>query len=398
MYDFTRQAPRVAKGSSKWDLMLENREHLAEEGIVPFSVADMEFITAPEIREGLKEFIDKEILGYTDIWEDYKESVLKFFKNRHHWEIEKDWIVTTPGVVSAIYSAIEAFTTEDQGVVLLSPVYYPFQRAIKDTGRLEVRVPLLEEKGVYTIDFPGLEEALSKEENTCLIFCNPHNPIGRVWRREELEKVLSLCRKYGITLISDEIWWDFVMPGYRHTSMGTMITPEDRAVICTAASKSFNLAGLYTSNIILPNEEMRKEYLEILATRFRGLVGILGYVSTKVAYDRATPWLDELIEVLDENRRYLEDFFKENFPELTFSRMEGTYLFWVNFGSWGLTPEELEKFMTEKALLFLDEGYVFGEEGNGWERFNIACPKEILVEAMERLKKAAKAEGFVKEW
>lgn len=389
MYDFSRRPPRRDMGAMKWDSMEEVNPSVSEE-VVPLSVADMEFITAPEIREGLKEYIDKNILGYTGMWPEYRESVVNWFERRHNWKIEPEWIVSTPGVVSGIFDGIEAFTEKGEGVIILSPVYYPFQKAILNTGRTEVRVSLREEEGYYTIDFDALEEAMKKEENTLLIFCNPHNPVGRVWKRDELEEVLRLCRKYGVFLISDEIWWDFTFPGYTHISMGHLIEEDDRAMICTAASKSFNLAGLATSNIIIPNEELRERYEAQLELSDRGGVGALGLVGTKVAYDEGEKWLDALLEVLDKNRRYMEGFFKENLPEIITAPMEGTYLFWADFTPVREDPEELEEFMTKKAELFLDEGYIFGEEGKGWERFNLACPTEVLKETMERLKRALK--------
>ncbi|MDO5714587.1 MAG: MalY/PatB family protein [Tissierellia bacterium] len=387
MYDFSRRPPRKNKGSMKWDLMGDVNPNVKDE-VVPLSVADMEFITAPEIREGLKEYIDQEILGYTQMWDGYRETIRNWCKNMHQWDIQPEWIVNTPGVVSAIYDAIEGFTKDTDSIILLSPVYYPFQLAIQNTNRKEVRVPLLEEEGYYRIDFKALEEAMKLEDTKMLIFCNPHNPVGRVWTKEELEKVHRLCKTYNIFLLSDEIWWDIILPGHKHISMGKILDDESRGMICTSASKTFNLAGLATSNIIIPNEKVREIYQMALEKSDRGGVSALGLVGTKVAFDKGEPWLKECLEVIDKNRKYMEDFFDQHLPQITYSPMEGTYLFWADFRSIEEDYKELEEFMTKKAELILDEGYIFGEEGKGWERFNLACPTEVLVETMERLLEA----------
>ncbi|RVU55711.1 MalY/PatB family protein [Anaerosphaera multitolerans] len=387
-YDFETLVSRKKQGSEKWDQMYEWNPNVSED-VVPLSVADMEFKNAPEIIEGLKEYLDEVILGYAGPYPEYHEAVISWMKRRHNYDIEKDWIVTTPGVVNAFYAAVNAFTKEDDGVIIFRPVYYPFTNAIYANNRKLVNCPLIKTDGYYTIDFDKFEELARDPKNKLLIFCNPHNPVGRVWTRDELEKVGNICLENDIVLVSDEIWNDLIMPGYKHIMMGSISEEiENITITCTAPSKTFNLAGLATSNIIVKNEEMRSVYLEALAAMRSRMVNILGYKACELAYTKSEKWLDELIPVIDRNQRMVKDFFDERHPEIKAYLSEGTYLQWVDFSGLGLSNEELEEFMHMEAQFFTDEGYIFGEEGNGYERINLAAPTWVIKRELERLDKA----------
>lgn len=385
VYDFTSRTHRGGD-AEKWELMRALSPEVGDE-IVPLSVADMEFHTAPEISRGLAAYVQEEILGYPAVSKSYREAICQWARERHDVFLHPDDIVSTPGVVSALFTGIEAFTEPGDGVVILTPVYYPFSLAIEETGRKMVRVPLINKKGRYTIDEEALRESLRREDVKLMIFCNPHNPVGRVWSEKELHLVLDLCRCEGVFLISDEIWWDLIMPGVRHTSMGRLLTREDRGFICTSASKTFNLAGLSTSAILFLNEEVLARFSRVQEKSHRLNWNLLGYVGTRLAYEKALPWLEELLLTLDENRRAACAFFEEHLPKAVVSPLEGTYLLWVDLRAYEEDPLALEKKMLASDL-YLDEGYIFGEEGAGFERINLACPKEVLLPALERMRDA----------
>lgn len=386
-YDFKAHTKRKEVGSFKWDQMYALDPSVADE-VMPLTVADMEFKTPPEVVEGLKDFLDKAILGYTGPYENFLNAVVEWQKKRHNWEIEKEWIVNTQGVVSALHNAIKAFSKKGDGVIIFRPVYYPFGAAIEANERTEVNVPLLNDNGYYTIDYAGFEKAAAKSENKILLFCSPHNPGGRVWKKEELEKLAEIAIKHQLYVVSDEIWYDLVMPGYTHTVLATINEKiNSRLITCTAPSKSFNLAGLMTSNIIISNEDTRNQFKEELEKTHGNMVGILGYKSCELAYTKSEPWLDELLTVIDRNQRLVHDYFKENFPEVHAPLLEGTYVQWVDFSQLNLSNEEIEELFYKEAHFFSSHGDAFGKEGSGYERINIALPTAVLEEALHRLGK-----------
>ncbi|ARK22015.1 pyridoxal phosphate-dependent aminotransferase [Sporosarcina sp. P26b] len=387
-YDFTTRINRKNAGSLKWNQMYEWNPDVSEE-VIPLSVADMELKNPPEVIEGLKEYLDEAVLGYTGPTDGFLNAVVNWQKKRHNWEIKKEWIVNTAGVLPAFYTAIRAYTNVGDGVIIFRPVYYPFGAAIDDNKRTEVNVPLLYQDGEYTIDFEAFEKAAADPKNKILIFCSPHNPVGRVWKRDELEKVAEIAVKHSLYVISDEIWYDFVMPGYTHTVLATVNEKlNDLLITCTAPSKSFNLAGMMNSSTIISNEELREKFRHELGIVRGDLVGILGYKACELAYTKSEAWLDELLKLLDVNQRLVHEYFKENFPQIKAPLVEGTYLQWLDFRELDMTNEELEEFLHMEAEFFTDEGYVFGEEGNGFERINIALPTDALEEALHRLGKA----------
>ncbi|MDO5725590.1 MAG: MalY/PatB family protein [Tissierellia bacterium] len=395
MYDFKTVIPRKNTGSSKWIQMYEWNPNV-DEDVVPLSVADMELKNPPEVIEGLKKYLDNSVLGYTQSYDAYFESVKKWMKEKHNYDVKREWMINTPGVVNAFFGAVNAFTNPGDGVIIMRPVYYPFSMAIDMNERDLVNCPLLkDENGKYTIDFDKFEELCKVPENKLLIFCSPHNPVGRVWTKEELKRVGEIATRNNVLIVCDEIWNDIIMPGYEHTVMAT-ISEEiaNNTIICTSVSKTFNLAGLAVSNIFIQNEEIREKYIDAML-KMRSLnVNILGYKACEIAYNESENWLKELLELLDKNQRLVKDYFDEHHPKLTSNYIEGTYLQWIDFNALGMTNEELEEFMHKKAQFFTDEGYIFGSEGDGFERINVACPTDVLLRQLEKLSKALKAIGF----
>ncbi|MDA8424814.1 MAG: pyridoxal phosphate-dependent aminotransferase [Treponema sp.] len=385
-YDFETLVNRSGMGSSKWEQMKAAKSDVSE-GIVPFSVADMELRNPPEIIEGLKDYLDAAILGYTIPTPGYLDAVRLWMRRRHDWEIESEWILGAEGVVGAFFTAIRAFSAPGDGVILQTPAYYPFYRAIEKNGRRLVRNPLLDTGGGYRIDYEDLERKARDPRTTVLLFCSPHNPTGRVWTTEELRKVGEICLRNGVLIVSDEIHFDLVMPGHRHTVFATVSEELARSmIVCTAPSKTFNLAGMHASNIVIPDEGLRERYRrEVEASGFFSL-SILGYKACELAYTRCEAWLDELITHVHGNHLALKRFVEAEIPAIKVYDLEGTYLQWMDFRGLGLDKDSLERLLHEKAELFFDEGYVFGEEGAGFERMNLACPRSTLMAALGRLR------------
>lgn len=384
-YDFTTLESRKNTGAIKWEQMYEWNPDVAD-NVVPLSVADMELKPVPEVIEGLKKYLDKAILGYTRAYPEFLDSVVSWIYKRHKYKIEKEWIVNTPGVVNAFYATVNAFTEPGDGVIIFRPVYYPFSMAIEKNNRKIVNCPLLENDGYYTIDFNRLEELAKKDENKLIIFSNPHNPVGRVWKEDELKKLGEIAVKNNIIIVADEIWCDIIMPGYEHFMMGRLGGEiENNLILCTAPSKTFNLAGMATSNIIIKNQEIRDKYRQTLEIMRSASVNILGFKACELAYKYGEEWLSKLIELLDKNQKIVKKFFEEKFPKIKARLIEGTYLQWVDFRALNLSNEELEKFMHMDAQFFTDEGYIFGDEGSGYERINLAAPTWVIEEALNRL-------------
>ncbi|MGH4124264.1 MAG: MalY/PatB family protein [Clostridium sp.] len=385
-YDFQTVINRTNTGSAKWEQMKGWNPNLSE-NIVPFSVADMELKNAPEIVEGLKKYIDSTTLGYTMPTEGYLDAVCSWMKKRHNWEINPEWIVGSAGVVSAFYLTIKAFSNPGDGIIIMTPVYYPFYHSIEKNNRKLVKNPLINDGSTYVIDYEELEKKTQNPNNKILLFCSPHNPTGRVWSREELEKIGEICLRNNVLIISDEIYFDLIMPGYKHTVFASISEKlSNNMVVCTAPSKTFNLAGMQASNIIIPNKELRDGYLKEVESNGFFYLSILGYKACEIAYTECEAWLDELIKLIYHNHLQLKKYIEENIPVIKVYDLEGTYLQWMDFNGLGLNKEELEKLMHEEAMLFFDEGYLFGEEGNGYERMNIACPTKVMMDGLVRLR------------
>jgi len=385
MYDFKTLVSRKNTGSNKWDGMYAINPGTPE-GIIPFSVADMEFKNPPEIAEGLAAYFSDCIMGYTSATESYYDAVIGWMQRRHQWEIKKEWIVEYPGVVPALFHLVRLLTQPDEGVIIMTPVYYPFYTAINN-GKREIVESKLQLKGNrYEIDFEDFESKAKDSKNTLFILCSPHNPAGRVWSRQELEKIGRICIDNNIMIISDEIHFDLVYKGHKHTVFaGISEEFADHCITCTAPSKTFNTAGLMTSNLIISNSELRQKVYEYRQGEAVFFCNIAGYKACEIAYDECESWLDELLLVLEANRNLVNEFVKKNIPQIKVISLEGTYLQWLDCRDLGMDHLHLEKFMQEKAMLFLDEGYIFGDSGQGFERINIACPTSVLQSALDRL-------------
>ncbi len=384
-YDFETVRKRYGTGSMKWDEMT----HTANVGgdVIPFSVADMEFLNPPEVVEGLKSFLDHSILGYAQPTEAYLNAVQSWLLRRHNWSIETEWLKDSPGVISAFFTAVKAFSKEGEGVMLMTPVYYPMYYAIKRNHRVLVENRLVVRGDHYEIDFDDFEQKARDGNTKLLILCSPHNPTGRVWTEEELKKIGRICLENNVLIVSDEIHNDLIMPGYHHTVLASICEEfAQNSITCTAPSKTFNLAGLQTSNLVIPNQKIREAYWnEVCTTEGNPKCNILGMEACRLAYENCEEWLNQVICIIDTNRQIVTEFLKTEFPKIKVFRLEGTYLLWMDFNGLGMDCHELARILKEEAHLFFDEGFVFGEQGAGYERWNLACPTEYINAALQRL-------------
>jgi len=386
-YNFETVCRRYGIGSGKWADMRNVNPDIGED-VIPFSVADMELENPPEVIEGLKKFLDHTVMGYAMPTQKYLESVCSWMKRRHGWEIKPDWIKDTHGVIDAFFTAIKAYTKEGDGVMLMTPVYYPMYMGIERNRRVLVENKLINRNGRYEIDFEDFEAKAKLPDTKLFILCSPHNPASRVWTKEELTRIGRICIDNGILIVSDEIHFDLIMPGYHHTVFAS-ISDEfaQNCVICTAPSKTFNLAGLQTSNIIIPDADLRERFwTEVCTTSGNPKCNILGYEACRLAYTGSEDWLDQCIGLIDRNRKTVTDFMAAEFPAIRITPMEGTYLLWMDFRSLGIDSQRLSQILRMEAQLFFDDGIVFGEAGNGFERWNLACPARYIEAALIRLK------------
>jgi cystathionine beta-lyase len=353
---------------------------------MPFWVADMDFRTPSAVIDALTERSKHGIFGYTDIKEDYFKAVYDWYKNRFGFTVNKEWLIITPGVVFTICAAIRALTHEGDGVLIQRPVYYPFSSVIKDNNRKLVNNSLVYKNGRYEIDFDDFEKKIAENNVKLFILCNPHNPVGRVWTKEELTRIGIICLKHKVTVISDEIHSDFVYAGNKHTTFaGLSKYLSDITITCTSPSKTFNLAGLQLANIFIENEGIRKAvYKEIRKTGYSN-PNTMGIISAQAAYEHGGEWLDELILYLSDNISKTKSLLAEKAPKLKVIEPEGTYLLWIDCKGLGLSDKKLDILIRNQAKLWLDGGIMFGEEGKGFQRINIACPWSTLRKGLNRL-------------
>lgn len=385
-YNFDTIIDRHNTNSLKYDCA---KEWGVPEDVIPMWVADMDFQTAPEIRDAMHECVTHGAFGYSVPKKEYYDVVANWFMTRFHWEAKGEWIVKTPGVVFAISVAVRAFTKKGDAVMIQQPVYYPFKSVILDNERICINNPLVLNEGHYEMDFMDMEKKIVENQVKMLILCSPHNPVGRVWTKEELKNLLDVCKRHNVFIISDEIHCDFVYPEYEHTVLATLAMDYlDHLIICTAPSKSFNLAGLQLSHIFIPDEEVRGKFKKELSVIPYDESGTLALVAGRAAYEKGADWMDELKDYLWDNIAYLREFLEKYLTKIKLIEPEGTYLVWLDFRAYDMTPEELEHKMRYEAKLWLDEGTMFGEEGAMFERVNIACPRSILEKALTQLKMA----------
>lgn len=384
-YDFETLIDRSRSGAVKYNLMRQVDPE-APAGIVPLSIGDMELPNPPELVSGLARYLAENVLGYTAPTAGDLKATTDWLERRHGWRVDRDWIVGVDGIVPALYAAVETFTEKRDGVIFMPPLYRPMRRAVIDLGRRPTPVPLLEGAEGYVMNFEALEKAAADPAAKLLLFCSPHNPVARVWRREELKRLGDICLKNGVLVVSDDIHMDFAMPGHRHLVLSEVDPAfRDRCVVCTSPSKTFNIAGLQVSNIVVPNPDLRRRFARALAMSGRHGPNQLGLAACRIVYEQCEGWLDAALELIRENGDMVRRFMARHYPEVRVHDHQGTYFIWLDFRAWELSPDDLRRFMTRAARLFLDEGHIFGKEGCGFERINLACPKWVLRDALERL-------------
>ncbi|MBR2567291.1 MAG: pyridoxal phosphate-dependent aminotransferase [Paenibacillus sp.] len=380
---FDTPIPRLSTASEKWD-GLEKIFGVAD--ALPMWVADMDFAAPPSVIEALQTRMAHGIFGYTLRTEAYHAAVANWMERRHNWKIEADWIVFTPGIVPALSIAVQQFTSPGDAVVIQPPVYPPFYDVVQNQGRELITNPLIEKQGRYTMDLDQLETSLKTGKVKMLILCSPQNPVGRVWTREELEELAALCVKYNVLIVSDEIHADLIYERGTHTPLSLISGAiADQSIICTAPSKTFNIPGLCTSNIIIPNAELRERFA--LGVRTMGLssVSTLGAAATEAAYNGGEDWLDQCLAYIRGNMEYVQQFISEHMPSVKVHLPEATYLLWVDFRGLGLSHAQLSHKLLHEAGLAFNDGIVFGKESAGFMRINVACPRATVEEAMRRL-------------
>lgn len=380
-YDFDKLISRRGTNSYKWDS--------AKSGdVLPMWVADMDFQTAPAIVDALRKRVDHGIFGYTLVPESYYEAVTDWFARRHGWKIHRDWIIYTSGVVPAVSAVIKALTSPGDKVLVQTPVYNCFFSSIRNNGCEVVSSPLLKTGDTYVMDFDDLEQKAADEKVKVMLLCNPHNPVGRVWSREELVRLGEICIRHGVTVISDEIHCELVFPGYHYTPFASISENFlQHSVTCISPSKAFNIAGLQIANIVCSDSERRMKIDRAININEVCDVNPFGVVATIAAYREGEEWLEQLILYLKANYDYLKAWFEQNLPQFPVTKLEGTYLVWVDCSVLGLTSDQIEEELLEKEDLWVNSGSMYGKAGDGFIRINIACPRSRMIEGLERLKK-----------
>jgi cystathionine beta-lyase len=388
-YDFDKLIDRKNTNSIKWEFMHEFDKSVSEDTI-PLWVADMDFPCAPEIIHALHQRVDKLIFGYSSNDTDrYYNAVSSWYKRRFNWTIKREDIFYSPGVVPAIGYLIEILTKPNEGVIIQNPVYHPFAISIRSHNRVVVNNSLINNNGYYEIDFDDLEKKAKDPNNKLLILCSPHNPVGRVWKKEELQKVGKICSDNDIIIISDEIHSDLIRKNIKHTPLEVAFSEYKTSIItATAPSKTFNLAGMQLANIIIHDEEIKNRWKKFVNEILNiSLPTTFAITATEAAYLESEPWLEELLSYLDDNINFLETFLKDKLSKAKFVKPEGTYLTWIDFSAYGYSNEAFNKLMIEEGRVLLESGTIFGEEGKGYFRVNIACPRPLLEEAFNRIAK-----------
>ncbi len=387
--DFDKITDRSNTGSLKYDMSRSPVKDCDKE-MISLWVADMDFPTSSFVIDAVKERTAHGIFGYTVPEEDYYKAVVGWMEEHYSYRPEKEWIITTPGVVFALAMAVRALTKEGDGVLIQPPVYYPFRGVVKSNRRRPVENVLVQdEEGRYGIDLEDFERKIVEEQVKLFILCNPHNPVGRVWTKEELCGMADICLKHKVKIISDEIHADFIYGDRKHTVLaGLSREYSDNVITCTAPSKTFNLAGLQISNIVISNGSIRKAFLDEMERSGYSQVNTLGLTACQAAYEKGKDYYEALKKYIKSNIDHIYDFVDRELPGVKMYKPEGTYLVWLDFRGLGLPRKELERIITEEAGLWLDEGSIFGRSGEGFERINAACPKSVLEEALQRLKRA----------
>lgn len=387
-YDFDTPIDRTHTWSIKHDFKKENGK---ADDILPLWVADMDFRSPDSVVEALKKAVDHGIFGYSRADESYFDAVAAWYQKRHHLTLQPEWMTCTPGIVFALSIAVRAFTQEGDAVLIQPPVYHPFSRAILRNKRTLVENPLVLKDGHYEMDLEDLEQKVLDEHVKLMILCNPHNPVGRVWTREELTALADICLRHHVYVISDEIHGDFVWQGHEQTPYAS-ISEEAclHSMMCTAPSKTFNLAGMATSNLFIPDPEMRRKFRSELLDVGQENMNRLGLFACRAAYEGGGEWLDQLIGYLVGNLALVRDFCKNRVPQIQLVEPEGTYLAWLDCRELGMTDDELMAFFSNEAKVWLDPGTHSGEQGSGFMRFNLGSSRSVIAQALDQIEAAWK--------
>lgn len=386
-YDFDQPISRLGTASVKWDQL---ERLFGEQEIIPMWVADMDFKSPPAVVEALTERAKQGVYGYTIRTQGYYDAIIGWQKRRHNWQVEQEWLSSCPGVVPALSLIVSAFTQPGDKVLLQSPVYHPFYDVIAENGREIVCNELVLQGGRYQIDFASLEQQL-QDGVKLMLLCSPHNPVGRVWQRDELIRLGELCLKYNVLVICDEIHCDLVYPGQQHIPFASLSEEfAQNSITCIAPSKTFNLAGLQTSVIILPNREHRNLYNRALKSHALFLENFFAVTAVEAAYNHGEEWLDQLMRYLQGNLDFLTDYLTDQISEIKVIKPEGTYLVWLDCRQLGMDAKQIKQWMYHEAKVALIEGSTFGKNGEGFLRMNIACPRSVLAEALDRIQQAVK--------
>ncbi|MFQ7052958.1 MAG: MalY/PatB family protein [Clostridium fessum] len=387
-YDFDTPIDRTHTWSIKHDFKKENGK---ADDILPLWVADMDFRSPDSVVEALKKAVDHGIFGYSRADESYFDAVAAWYQKRHHLTLQPEWMTCTPGIVFALSIAVRAFTQEGDAVLIQPPVYHPFSRAILRNKRTLVENPLVLKDGHYEMDLEELEQKVLDEHVKLMILCNPHNPVGRVWTREELTALADICLRHHVYVISDEIHGDFVWQGHEQTPYAS-ISEEAclHSMMCTAPSKTFNLAGMATSNLFIPDPEMRRKFRSELLDVGQENMNRLGLFACRAAYEGGGEWLDQHIGYLAGNLALVRDFCKNRVPQIQLVEPEGTYLAWLDCRELGMTDDELMAFFSNEAKVWLDPGTHSGEQGSGFMRFNLGSSRSVIAQALDQIEAAWK--------
>jgi len=385
-YDFNTVTSRKGTGSLKYDFA---RERAGREDLLPMWVADMDFALPEEILFKIRERLDHGIFGYTEPDERYYQILKNWFAKHYHYQIREEWNTVVPGVVYGLAAAIRAVSEPGDAVIIQEPVYYPFRSMITANGRICVNNQLLLENGRYIIDFPDFEKKIEENHVKAFLLCSPHNPVGRVWSKEELHRLFQICLDHQVVVIADEIHCDFIYQGKTFTSAGTLENDfRDQLILCTSPSKTFNMAGLQVANILIPDPKLRHSFRRENSANGYSQSNTLGLTAAAAAYEYGEEWLSELLQYLSGNLDLFRSFLERELPDLKLIEPEGTYLLWVDFSGMFEEDQTLRRFIREEAKLWLDDGVIFGETARFFERFNIACPGPVLLRALEQLKSA----------
>lgn len=384
--NFDEEINRYKTNSLKYDFKSDKNK---PDDVFPMWVADMDFKCCEEILNDMHKKIDHGVFGYSKNDEIYFNAVKNWYKQNHNVELKQEWLITTPGIVFALATAVKTLTQENDCVLINNPVYYPFTEVVEDNKRKIVSSDLVLTNGHYEIDFEDFENKIKQYNVKAYLLCSPHNPVGRVWTKNELNKIIEICKRYNVFIVCDEIHSDFIWKG-NHICILNCTDIQNQVILCTAPTKTFNLAGLQVSNIFIPNEEIREKFqLELWNTGY-SLINIMGLVACQSAYEKGQDWLNRLKKYLVDNINYVDAFLKEKLPKVKLIYPEGTYLLWLDFNELNLSDDKIEELMLKEAKLWLDNGKLFGNSGKGFQRINIALPREKLKTALENLEKTFK--------